>query len=152
MNQNKKSHFLYNGLPHQPSCWWGGFFLYFQPKIFGNLDYYYYFCSMVENEMKREMGKWLMDVAKYMFTALLISTIFADMEEPVIIYCAVFAAFILLFWGWALFGSSFENNKKKEQTMNTIIISGSLALFATIVGLYYMYQDKQERKKGLNYK
>jgi len=69
---------------------------------------------MVENEMKREMGKWLMDVAKYMFTALLISTIFADMEEPVIIYCAVFAAFILLFWGWALFGSSFENNKKKE--------------------------------------
>jgi hypothetical protein len=23
---------------------------------------------MVENEMKREMGKWLMDVAKYMFT------------------------------------------------------------------------------------
>mgnify|MGYP007032416107 CR=1 FL=1 len=36
--------------------------------------------------------------------------------------------------------------------MNTIIISGSLALFATIVGLYYMYQDKQERKKGLNYK
>ena len=68
---------------------------------------------MVEQEMKREMGKWLMDVAKYMFTALLISTIFADMEDPIIIYCAVFAAFILLFWGWALFGSSFENKKKK---------------------------------------
>lgn len=40
---------------------------------------------MVEKEMKREMGKWLMDVAKYMFTALLISTIFADMEDPVVI-------------------------------------------------------------------
>ena len=28
--------------------------------------------------------------------------------------------------------------------MNTIIISGLLALFATIVGLYYMYQDKRQ--------
>ena len=73
---------------------------------------------MEVQEMKREMGKWLMDVAKYMFTALLISTIFADMEEPIIIYCAVFAAFILLFWGWALYGSSFgskkENRNKKK--------------------------------------
>jgi hypothetical protein len=60
---------------------------------------------MVEQEMKREMGKWLMDVAKYMFTALLISTIFADMEEPIVIYIAVVAAFILLFWGWTLYGS-----------------------------------------------
>jgi hypothetical protein len=48
-----------------------------------------------------------------MFTALLISTIFADMDEPIIIYCAVFAAFILLFWGWVLYGSSFDKNKKK---------------------------------------
>lgn len=70
---------------------------------------------MVEQEMKREMGKWLMDVAKYMFTALLISTIFADMEDPIIIYCAVFAAFILLFWGWVLFGSSFDNKNKKRK-------------------------------------
>ena len=69
---------------------------------------------MVEQEMKREMGKWLMDVAKYMFTALLISTIFADMKEPIVIYCAVFAAFILLFWGWTMFGSSFDNKNKKK--------------------------------------
>lgn len=68
---------------------------------------------MVEQEMKREMGKWLMDVAKYMFTALLISTIFADMEDPIIIYCAVFAAFILRFWGWSLFGNSFKDVNKK---------------------------------------
>ena len=27
--------------------------------------------------------------------------------------------------------------------MNTIIISGLLAVFATVVGLYYMYQDRQ---------
>jgi hypothetical protein len=33
--------------------------------------------------------------------------------------------------------------------MNTIIISGSLALFATIVGLYYLYQDKHQNNYGV---
>ena len=28
--------------------------------------------------------------------------------------------------------------------MNTIIISAALALFATIVGIYYLYQDKHQ--------
>lgn len=32
--------------------------------------------------------------------------------------------------------------------MNTIIISGSLVIFATIVGLYYMYQDRQHENRG----
>ena len=68
--------------------------------------------------MKREMGKWLMDVAKYMFTAMLISTIFADMEDPIIIYCAVFSAFILLFWGWNMFGSSFKKTKTTNNEYN----------------------------------
>ena len=36
--------------------------------------------------MKEAFGKWLLDIAKYMVTALLISTIFADMKEPIIIY------------------------------------------------------------------
>lgn len=84
--------------------------------MFGTLENSLYLCSMIEQEMKREMGKWLMDVAKYMFTALLISTIFADMEEPIVIYIAVIAAFILLFWGWTLYGSSFGNtNKRKDK-------------------------------------
>ena len=29
--------------------------------------------------MKKEFGKWLLDIAKYMVTGLLFSTIFADM-------------------------------------------------------------------------
>ena len=31
--------------------------------------------------MKREFGKWLMDIAKYMAIALLISSIFGDMSK-----------------------------------------------------------------------
>ena len=79
------------------------------------VNFFCYICSMVEQEMKREMGKWLMDVAKYMFTALLISTIFADMEQPVVIYCALLSAFVLLFWGWILYGKSFDNKKYKNR-------------------------------------
>ena len=88
---------------------------YFLAQKFCGMEKNAYFCGMVEQEMKREMGKWLMDVAKYMFTALLISTIFADMEDPIVIYCALFAAFVLLLWGWTLFGSSYANvNKNKK--------------------------------------
>ncbi len=32
--------------------------------------------------------------------------------------------------------------------MNTILISGLLVVFATVVGLYYMYQDKHQSYKG----
>lgn len=32
----------------------------------------------------KELGKWFMDISKYMVTALLITTIFSDMNEPII--------------------------------------------------------------------
>ena len=31
--------------------------------------------------MKRELGKWLMDIAKYMATAILLSSVFNGIEE-----------------------------------------------------------------------
>ena len=49
--------------------------------------------------MKKEFGKWLMDIAKYMVTALLLSTIFADMAEPIIIYMGVMLSVIVLGFG-----------------------------------------------------
>ena len=49
--------------------------------------------------MKKEFGKWLMDIAKYMVTALLLSTIFADMHEPIIIYIVVIMSVIVLGFG-----------------------------------------------------
>ena len=32
--------------------------------------------------MKKEIGKWLMDIAKYITTAVLLSAVFRDMESP----------------------------------------------------------------------
>ena len=36
--------------------------------------------------MKKEFGKWLMDIAKYLTTAVVLSSIFGDLEEKWIIY------------------------------------------------------------------
>lgn len=36
--------------------------------------------------MKNEFGKWLMDIAKYITTAVVLSSIFGDLEEKWIIY------------------------------------------------------------------
>ena len=70
-------------------------------------------------KMKKEFGKWLMDIAKYMVTALLLATIFADMEEPIIVYVVVVLSIIVLCFGlyWVNEGEKEERrniNKKKK--------------------------------------
>jgi len=35
----------------------------------------------MKKETKKKMGEWLMDVAKYMLTAVLISSIFKDIDN-----------------------------------------------------------------------
>jgi len=63
--------------------------------------------------MKQEFGKWLLDIAKYMVTALLLSTIFADMRDPMIMYLVAIFSFALLIAGLAvIFNSEQEDNKK----------------------------------------
>lgn len=58
--------------------------------------------------MKKEFGKWLMDIAKYMVTALLLSSVFGDMENPLTIASVIVASAITLTVGLAL-------NKEKEK-------------------------------------
>lgn len=70
-------------------------------------------------DMKKEFGKWLMDISKYMVTALLLATIFADMEEPIIVYAVVILSVIVLGFGlyWVNEGEKEEKralNKKKK--------------------------------------
>jgi hypothetical protein len=36
--------------------------------------------------MKKELGKWLMDIAKYITTAVVLSSIFGDVQEKWVIY------------------------------------------------------------------
>ena len=86
----------------------------FRIKTFGGLGKSLYLCNM-----KTEFGKWLMDIAKYMVTALLLSTIFSDMDNQVIV---------------------------KEKEMNTIIVASSVVLIAIIGTIYFKYQDHKLTK------
>ena len=61
--------------------------------------------------MKKEFGKWLMDVAKYMTTALLLSSAFGDMENPWVITSVIIASAATLGAGlWLV-----RNKEKKEK-------------------------------------
>jgi hypothetical protein len=65
--------------------------------------------------MKKEFGKWLMDIAKYMVTALLLSTIFADMTDPIILYMVAIFSFVLLIAGLAVIYNSEKESKSNPK-------------------------------------
>ena len=46
-------------------------------------------------KMKKEFGKWLMDIAKYLTTAVLLSSVFNDIKESWVIYLVVSVAIVL---------------------------------------------------------
>lgn len=61
--------------------------------------------------MKKELGKWLMDVAKYMVTALLLSSVFGDLESPLVLASVIVASSATLGAGlWLV-----RNKKGKEE-------------------------------------
>ena len=56
-----------------------------------------------------------MDIAKYMVTALLLSTIFADMAEPIILWMVIFSSMIVLGIGLYWVNESDKELKKKNK-------------------------------------
>lgn len=61
--------------------------------------------------MKKELGKWLMDIAKYITTAVILTSIFGDIEQKWVIYIGGSLSILLtLFVGlWLV-----DNSKDKE--------------------------------------
>ena len=50
--------------------------------------------------MRKEFGKWLMDIAKYITTAVILTSIFGDIEERWIVYAGGIATTgVTLLWG-----------------------------------------------------
>ena len=67
--------------------------------------------------MGLEFGKWLMDVAKYMLTALLLASFFGDMHTPGMVAIAIIIMLVMLGLGlWFVHhnGPDDKNNKKKK--------------------------------------
>ena len=52
--------------------------------------------------MKAELGKWLMDIAKYLATALLLSSTFVDMNSPLVVVSVIIATVSTLVLGLLL--------------------------------------------------
>lgn len=48
----------------------------------GRFNNSWYFCR----KMRKELGKWLMDIAKYITTAVILTSIFGEVENKWIIY------------------------------------------------------------------
>ena len=52
--------------------------------------------------MKKELGKWLMDIAKYITTAVVLTSIFGEVEQQWMIYAGGTRA-VALSLGWGLY-------------------------------------------------
>ena len=68
--------------------------------------------------MKKEFGKWLIDVAKYVSTAILLSSLFSDIKNwpwyfYLIMVCTVFA---VLYLGLVLVAKPKETNRNKHHS------------------------------------
>lgn len=64
--------------------------------------------------MKKELGKWLMDVAKYMMTALLLSSVFGEMDKPLMIILVSLGIFVTLVFGLLLLRLDEKANKQNS--------------------------------------
>ena len=64
--------------------------------------------------MKEEIGKWLMDVAKYVATAVLISTFLGDVSSRWVVYVTGILAVILLMWLGVWFIAKTNQEKKRD--------------------------------------
>lgn len=64
----------------------------------------------MQKETKKKIGEWLMDIAKYMLTAVVISTIFKDFENKWVVYGVGFVAVaITLYIGIDVFDKNSKN-------------------------------------------
>lgn len=67
--------------------------------------------------MKKELGKWLMDIAKYITTAVILTSVFGDIKDRTILYIITFIAVSCsLGWGlWLVSDSSTKKQKKEDK-------------------------------------
>ena len=65
----------------------------------------------MKTQTKKKFAEWLMDIAKYMLTAILLSSIFKDFENKWLVYisCSV-SVFLILYIGINMFDKNSNNS------------------------------------------
>lgn len=95
---------------HNRFCQEDIFYLNLKTDILVITTEFPYICNM-----RKELGKWLMDIAKYIATAVILTSIFGDIEERWIIYLGgAVSVLATLGWGLYLVKESPGNNKKED--------------------------------------
>ena len=61
--------------------------------------------------MELEIGKWLLDIAKYLVTAMLLASVFSDMSNPWIVVCVIICAALPFWLGMILLKRHEQKNK-----------------------------------------
>lgn len=65
-------------------------------------------------EIDLEIGKWLLDISKYLITAMLLTTAFSDMTNPWIVLGVILSALMTFILGVVLM----RRSGKKKSTNN----------------------------------
>ena len=74
--------------------------------------FYFYFCRVKKSsKMRKEIGKWFMDIAKYVATAVLISSFLGEFQQKWIVYIVG----ILTVGTCLLLGMFYINDKKTKK-------------------------------------
>lgn len=69
--------------------------------------------------MRKELGKWLMDISKYIITAVLLSTVFGDLENRTNVYIiGLSSMFLTLVIGLFLVRDPKPKTNKKGKNNN----------------------------------
>ena len=73
---------------------------------------------LFNTQMKKEFGKWFLDLAKYILTAIALTTLFRGMEETRLVW-TTFAAFsVCVLFGYLLLRQS---DMDQEQAKNSAV-------------------------------
>ena len=89
--------------------------------------------------MRKELGKWLMDIAKYITTAVVLTSIFGDVQEKVdnILGGSLAIVITLLAGLWLV------NDKKRDDKMGALIMFGLVSVIAIVGVIYFNHKDKK---------
>lgn len=68
--------------------------------------------------MKETFGKWFLDVAKYILTAMFLTTVLTDMETSKVLYVTSLIFFICLIIGYLLLRKADKEEKQREKRKN----------------------------------
>lgn len=73
------------------------------------------FVRVILFDVKKEFGKWLMDIAKYLTTAVVLANIFSDMQEKSIIFIGGLSILTALSVGLYLVKEPEKRVKRKKR-------------------------------------